>query len=75
MKCERCRRKCGSLIMSKFDTAMLCMTCKTEEQKHPAYEEADRAELDAVRRGDYNFPGVGLPAGYPKISPENKTKE
>jgi len=24
-------------------------------------EEAKRVEFEAVRRGDYNFPGIGLP--------------
>ncbi len=32
------------------------------EQHHPRYEEARRAEAEACRRGDFNFPGIGLEA-------------
>jgi hypothetical protein len=39
----------------------LCLDCKKKEEAHPAYERARKAEQDAVRRGDRNFPGIGLP--------------
>jgi hypothetical protein len=37
------------------------MDCKAIEQQHPEYETARRIETEAVRNGNYNFPGVGLP--------------
>jgi len=37
------------------------MTCLSKEQKHPEYKEAKKAELAAVRNGNYNFAGIGLP--------------
>ena len=61
-KCDRCG---GSLeagrMMSRFNEETLCMKCIEEERKQPDYEKAAAAELEAVRRGDYNFPGIGWP--------------
>jgi hypothetical protein len=44
-----------------FNTEVLCLDCKEREEQHPRYEEARRAEAEAVRRGDMNFPGIGKP--------------
>lgn len=61
-KCDRCG---GSLeagrMMSRFNEDTLCMKCIEEEKNHPDYEKAAAAELEAVRRGDMNFPGIGWP--------------
>ena len=48
--------------MSYFNTQMICETCETKEIAHPKYKEAREAENKAVRYGDYNFAGIGLPA-------------
>lgn len=61
MKCPRCGNETNVSIMSKFNTEEICIACKDREQKHPAYAEADRAETEAVRSGNRNFPGVGCP--------------
>ncbi len=60
--CERCGAPGVPLIMSRFNTEMICGPCETRERAHPAYPPAAQAELEAVRRGDLNFPGVGKPA-------------
>lgn len=44
-----------------FNTDTICLDCKKREETHPAYERARQTEQDAVRRGDLNFPGFGLP--------------
>jgi hypothetical protein len=62
MKCDRCRKPTNATMMSKFNTAEICIPCKDREESHPDYAAADRAEVAAVRNGDMNFPGVGLPA-------------
>jgi hypothetical protein len=49
--------------MSRFNTQVCCMGCIEKEKKHPDYLFAEAAELAAVRAGDYNFKGIGLPAG------------
>jgi hypothetical protein len=44
-----------------FNTEQICLDCKEREEQHPRYEEARRAEAEAVRRGELNFPGIGKP--------------
>lgn len=61
-KCDRCFEDTLSTIMSKFNTDVICMECKRKEREHPDYARADKVEVEAVRRGDYNFPGVGKPS-------------
>ena len=47
--------------MSMFNSDVLCFDCKEAETKHPAYKAACDAENEAVKAGNYNFPGIGLP--------------
>lgn len=58
-KCDRCGKQTRSSIMSFFNTQMICLECEDAERKDPRYAEARKAELDAIRRGDYNYPGIG----------------
>ena len=60
--CDRCKKETLTLRMSRFNTEMCCEGCLTAERKLPEYAEAERAEREAVLRGDYNFPGIGYPA-------------
>lgn len=64
MKCERCGEERIGSICSMFNTQTVCFPCKELEEAHPEYEAARKAEQRAVQRGDYNFPGVGLPADF-----------
>lgn len=57
--CHRCGAKSSVHMMSRFNKDLLCMDCIDREQEHPDYQRAAKAELEAVRRGDYNFPGTG----------------
>lgn len=58
--CDRCG---GDLkkgrIMSMFNDDCICMGCKDEETKDTRYKEARDAEARAVKKGDYNFEGIG----------------
>lgn len=60
--CDRCG---GSLdegrMMSRFNKDCLCMACIKAEKSHPKYKEAEQAELEAVKRGVRNYPGIGYP--------------
>lgn len=58
-RCDRCFEKTISLTGSYFNTEMICPACAKEEREDPRFEDARRAEHEAVRRGDYNFPGIG----------------
>ncbi len=58
--CDRCRDHLSVSIMSRFNTDTICMSCSADEHQAPGYVAARDAEREAVRSGDYNFPGVGL---------------
>jgi len=62
MKCERCGTIHTSLTFSFFNMDMICFNCSDLGRSHPKYLEAREAELEALKRGDYNFPGIGKPA-------------
>lgn len=47
--------------MSRFNTECCCMDCIETEKRHPDYQRAYDAELQAVKNGDYNYPGIGKP--------------
>ena len=63
MKSETCKRCLGSTnkitTMSVFNTDVICRSCKSEEKKHPKYKEAVDAEFEEIKKGNYNFPGIG----------------
>lgn len=46
--------------MSMFNTEEICMDCKAEETIRPDYNDAVETDNAAIRKGDYNFPGMGL---------------
>ena len=47
--------------MSMFNTEMICSECKEKESKHKDYERAREIEYQEVKRGNYNFKGIGKP--------------
>ena len=47
--CERCH-KSGAVVMSYFNSDMLCFKCKAEEKEDPKYQDA-RATEPSRRRG------------------------
>lgn len=62
---KKCCDRCGKSFldgtphtMSFMNKDAICMDCRDAEKKHPLYEEARNAELEAVKRGDFNYPGL-----------------
>ena len=47
--------------MSFFCEQLCCVPCLLKERQHPQFPRAVAAEEQAVRRGDMNFGGIGLP--------------
>ena len=62
--CDRCHTPASMKIMSKFNTDMICPTCDRYERGHSQYRHACQAEEISVRKGDMNFPGIGLPDDF-----------
>ena len=63
-KCQRCHEDSDTTSMSRFNTQMCCMKCLDLEKKHPDYAKAETLEIAAVKQGNYNFQGIGLPSDY-----------
>ena len=59
--CERCRQPSQVFTGSIFNQQLVCVPCVLKEREHPAFPRAVAAEEAAVRNGDMNFPGIGLP--------------
>ncbi len=58
--CDRCGGNLKSgRIMSMFNEDCICMDCKDKERKDTRYKEARDAEAEEVRKGNYNFKGIG----------------
>lgn len=59
--CDRC---CGSLeggrIMSMFNEDCICMECSKAEQQRADYKKAAEADREEIKRGNYNFKGIGM---------------
>ena len=45
--------------MSRFNMDCLCLAYAKAEKCHPRYREAVEAELAEIRKGNYNFRGIG----------------
>ena len=61
MKCDRCPKEAFSTSMSYFNTQNICDKCTEKEELHPKYAEARAVEAEEVRKGNYNYQGIGLP--------------
>ena len=61
---ERCDRCGGSLkggrIMSMYNEDCICMECTRKEQERSDYRQAVEADHAEIRKGNYNFKGIGL---------------
>lgn len=57
--CDRCG---GSLekgrIMLMFNTDCICMDCLEKEKKDKDYEKAVVAEMEEIKKGNYNYKGI-----------------
>jgi hypothetical protein len=58
-KCKRCGSESRITTMSMFNTDVICTECKENERKHPRYEEACLRDNEEIRKGNYNFEGIG----------------
>ena len=59
--CDRCGGSLdGGRIMSMYNNDCICMECKRKEMRRDDYRDALEADRAAVKRGDYNFKGIGF---------------
>ena len=62
MICARCHQETNCHTMSMFNRDEICMACKQEEMQHSDYHLAVEADEAEIRKGNYNFPGIGWDA-------------
>ena len=62
--CARCRKRTIVTTMSWFNRDIVCMECSDLERTHPDFQRAHDVEEEEVRRGNFNYPGIGLPADF-----------
>ena len=60
--CGRCLKPTNVQTMSMFNTDMCCPECIETERAHPEFQKARDEELKQLQAGNYNYPGIGLPA-------------
>jgi hypothetical protein len=68
MVCDRCKKELFSYRVSYFNTDTICNECVKVEEAHPDFERAKATECEAVRAGDFNFPGIGLPKDMRRVT-------
>ena len=57
--CDRCKKDLkDGRTMSMFSTECICLECKEKERCDPEYETARDAEIEEVKKGNYNFKGI-----------------
>ena len=60
--CDRCGKPLnGMRIMSMYNEDCLCMDCKDKERNRSDYKDAVEADHAEIRKGNYNFKGIGYP--------------
>ena len=45
--------------MSMFNEDCICLECKDKETQNKDYKKARDAEAEEVRKGNYNYKGIG----------------
>ena len=71
-ECARCKSKMNHFTMSWFNREFICMPCRRKEEQHPDIELAKAAEINEVRKGNYNYEGIGYPGENERVSDEFK---
>lgn len=66
-KCDRCGKPLnGARIMSMFNEDTICLDCKEKEKHLQEYKAAQNADIEEIKKGNYNFPGIGFPVNQGK---------
>jgi len=58
--CHKCGIASYVHTMSFFNTDLICPKCDDEERTNPNYYEAVKTERAEVKKGNMNYPGIGL---------------
>lgn len=57
--CDRCGKELKSgRTMSMFNTDCICLECSYVEKKDKDYKKAVEADIEEIKKGNYNFKGI-----------------
>ena len=60
--CDRCGKPLNRVrMMSMYNEDCICMECSKAEKQRSDYKEAVEADHAEIRKGNYNFNGIGYP--------------
>ncbi len=45
-----------------FNAQIICLSCHEIEKDHPSYGVANKADINQIKKGNFNFGGIGLPS-------------
>ena len=58
--CDRCGGSLdGGRTMSMFNEDCICMECSKKEKQRSDYSKAVEADHEEIKKGNYNFKGIG----------------
>jgi hypothetical protein len=55
MRCDRCEKENKQFRCSWYNQQNICPSCAEKEENRADYQACREAELEAVKRGDFNF--------------------
>lgn len=59
--CDRCGKSLeAGRTMSMYNEDCICLKCKEEERGRSDYNKAQDADIEEIKKGNYNFKGIGL---------------
>lgn len=57
--CDRCGCDLkNGRTMSRFNTDCICLSCSEKEKKDPDYDMAVKADIEEIKKGNFNFKGI-----------------
>lgn len=58
--CDRCHRELRfGRTMSMYNEECICIDCSTKEGLEADYDKARDAEVEEIKKGNYNYRGIG----------------
>lgn len=58
--CDRCHQPTnGVTIMSMYNEDIICIPCKGREKERSDYNKAVQADIEEIKKGNYNYEGIG----------------
>jgi len=54
-QCQRCNKETNTYTYSWYNDQRICCACRKSETERKDYADCRKAELEALRKGNYNY--------------------